>query len=109
MGKRKLEAARKICASCPVQVQCLQHAYDFQEYGLWGGLFFTDPAEARQKGHPYASHEKQNLRGGSITEQDMADIRARLAEGGRGTAAALAKEYGVSDSRISAIKRGVKR
>ncbi|MFD5421104.1 WhiB family transcriptional regulator [Streptomyces sp. NPDC127069] len=33
------EAAREICALCPVQVECLRHALRVQEpYGVWGGL-----------------------------------------------------------------------
>lgn len=31
--------AKRICAACPVQAQCLQHALDAGEaYGIWGGL-----------------------------------------------------------------------
>ncbi|MFF5446358.1 WhiB family transcriptional regulator [Streptomyces sp. NPDC012888] len=32
-------AAKRVCASCPVRVQCLRHALHVQEpYGVWGGL-----------------------------------------------------------------------
>lgn len=32
------ETAREICATCPVQSQCLQEAVDNKEqYGMWGG------------------------------------------------------------------------
>jgi len=30
--------ARKVCAQCPVQAQCLEYALDNQiEHGVWGG------------------------------------------------------------------------
>lgn len=33
------QAAKRICASCPVQDDCLQVALTFNEdYGIWGGL-----------------------------------------------------------------------
>ncbi|MFJ5552905.1 WhiB family transcriptional regulator [Streptomyces sp. NPDC093225] len=33
------EAAREVCALCPVQAECLRHALHVQEpYGVWGGL-----------------------------------------------------------------------
>ena len=31
--------AKSVCAACPVQVQCLEHAVAADErYGIWGGL-----------------------------------------------------------------------
>ncbi|MGW6979699.1 WhiB family transcriptional regulator [Streptomyces sp. NPDC054932] len=33
------EAAKEICAGCPVQSECLRHALSAGEtYGVWGGL-----------------------------------------------------------------------
>lgn len=33
-----LEPAKRICASCPVQRDCLQYALEHNErYGIWGG------------------------------------------------------------------------
>jgi WhiB family redox-sensing transcriptional regulator len=33
-----VEKARKICATCPVAEQCLEHALDHRiEHGVWGG------------------------------------------------------------------------
>lgn len=33
------QAAKRVCASCPVQDDCLQVALTFNEdYGIWGGL-----------------------------------------------------------------------
>lgn len=35
----QVEQAKAICASCPVQAQCLAYALDTaQEYGTWGGM-----------------------------------------------------------------------
>ena len=31
--------AKSVCAACPVQLQCLEHAIAVDErYGIWGGL-----------------------------------------------------------------------
>jgi WhiB family transcriptional regulator, redox-sensing transcriptional regulator len=31
--------AKTVCSSCPVRVDCLEHAIDHDErYGIWGGL-----------------------------------------------------------------------
>jgi WhiB family transcriptional regulator, redox-sensing transcriptional regulator len=30
--------ARRICANCPVQIDCLQYAITADEWGIWGGL-----------------------------------------------------------------------
>lgn len=30
---------KRVCAQCPVQLDCLEHAFEHGErYGLWGGL-----------------------------------------------------------------------
>jgi WhiB family transcriptional regulator, redox-sensing transcriptional regulator len=31
-------AARKVCANCPVRLDCLEYAIDADEVGIWGGL-----------------------------------------------------------------------
>lgn len=37
--RRRDEAAKAICATCPVLQQCREHALAVQEpYGVWGGL-----------------------------------------------------------------------
>jgi WhiB family redox-sensing transcriptional regulator len=39
--------ARRVCAACPVQAECLAYALDTgEEHGIWGGL---DPAERAQR------------------------------------------------------------
>lgn len=35
--ERREEAAREVCATCPVMVTCRDFARDQHEYGLWGG------------------------------------------------------------------------
>jgi WhiB family redox-sensing transcriptional regulator len=35
--ERREATARMVCASCPVQVTCREHARTYHEYGLWGG------------------------------------------------------------------------
>lgn len=33
-----VELARKICAACPVKLQCLEHALEHRiDHGVWGG------------------------------------------------------------------------
>lgn len=37
-NKREQEyAAKVICASCPIQEQCLRYAIENSELGIWGG------------------------------------------------------------------------
>ncbi|MFC7598131.1 WhiB family transcriptional regulator [Terrabacter sp. GCM10028922] len=41
--RAQTEAARRVCASCPVRQQCLEHALRVPEtFGIWGG---TTPTE----------------------------------------------------------------
>jgi WhiB family redox-sensing transcriptional regulator len=34
--KETIKAAKEICASCPIAVQCLQHALTNEYEGIWG-------------------------------------------------------------------------
>ncbi|MHA6801523.1 WhiB family transcriptional regulator [Bounagaea algeriensis] len=44
--RRREDAAKDICARCPVRQACLNHALAVEEpYGVWGGL---TPAERRR-------------------------------------------------------------
>jgi len=37
-GAADLAKAKSVCASCPVQAECLRWAFDTgQEFGVWGG------------------------------------------------------------------------
>ena len=40
----KVAQAKKICATCPIAVQCLQYAVLNDEDGIWGG---TTPSERK--------------------------------------------------------------
>lgn len=36
---KKIKSAQKVCSSCPVKRQCLEHAIVNEEsHGIWGGL-----------------------------------------------------------------------
>lgn len=42
--------AKVICASCPVQADCLQHALDqLEQYGIWGGMTWEERRSLRRK------------------------------------------------------------
>lgn len=58
------DAAKRICATCPVNAACLQHALDHdEEFGIWGGL---DPDERYElaNGHrrPRPSESRRKYR-----------------------------------------------
>lgn len=37
--RHREEQAKRICAACPVRVECLEYALTMREpYGIWGGL-----------------------------------------------------------------------
>lgn len=47
-GRKAVDAARAICATCPVQAECLNYVMNgtggWQEFGVWAG---TSPEERR--------------------------------------------------------------
>ena len=44
-----IEAAKAICATCPVQPECLRYALQTrQEYGIWGGMTEDERAWLRR-------------------------------------------------------------
>ncbi|MDO5723285.1 MAG: WhiB family transcriptional regulator [Flaviflexus sp.] len=50
--KRRVEAAKKICLSCPVLTQCRDHALRVGEpYGIWGGM-------SEEERHNYLSRRR---------------------------------------------------
>ena len=54
-GNRDYAEARKVCAGCPVRVQCLEAAMEAHEWGSWTGIWGgKSPKERRQiaKGTP---------------------------------------------------------
>jgi WhiB family redox-sensing transcriptional regulator len=38
-------AARQVCRTCPIRMECLVHAIENNEFGVWGGL--TAPERSR--------------------------------------------------------------
>jgi WhiB family transcriptional regulator, redox-sensing transcriptional regulator len=53
--KRRTRAAKRICLSCPVRIDCLQYAEAHGEkYGVWGGL---DERERRARSRGIAQPE----------------------------------------------------
>lgn len=48
--------ARRVCAACEVQAECLEWALVHEEYGMWGGMSAFERRELRkQKRIPYRS------------------------------------------------------
>jgi WhiB family redox-sensing transcriptional regulator len=50
----KVTAAKHICGTCPVRAQCLAHALDAGELGVWGGTTETE-RRAIRRGRPAAN------------------------------------------------------
>ncbi|WP_372594852.1 WhiB family transcriptional regulator [Actinotalea sp.] len=45
--RRRAEAAKAVCATCPVLQQCREHALTVREpYGVWGGMSEDERAAA---------------------------------------------------------------
>jgi WhiB family transcriptional regulator, redox-sensing transcriptional regulator len=60
---RRDEAARAVCAGCPVLAQCRAHALAVREpYGVWGGLT-EDDREAAYAGAVIPDREQVPLAG----------------------------------------------
>jgi WhiB family transcriptional regulator, redox-sensing transcriptional regulator len=50
---RRDRTAKAICASCPVQKMCAQHALAVREpYGVWGGLSEDDRVKIIERSRP---------------------------------------------------------
>lgn len=50
--QRREEAAKALCARCPVIDQCREHALSVQEpYGVWGGLSESERQQLLQQTH----------------------------------------------------------
>ena len=41
--------AKKICHTCPVEVECLNHALKYWESGVWGGTTEVERRELRRR------------------------------------------------------------
>lgn len=48
---RRVQAAKAVCAGCPVRVECAEHALTVGEaYGVWGGLSEDERAAMARTG-----------------------------------------------------------
>ncbi|MCK0092041.1 WhiB family transcriptional regulator [Rhodococcus sp. F64268] len=48
--EERIEAAKRICRSCPVSMQCLRYALESGErYGVWGGMTEEERKAARRR------------------------------------------------------------
>jgi len=36
--RRNVQAAKKICGTCPYSSECLEWALKYEQHGIWGGL-----------------------------------------------------------------------
>ncbi len=54
--EKREAAAKKVCFSCPVRLQCLEHALTYPEnYGVWGGMTEDERAAERRRRRRLAS------------------------------------------------------
>lgn len=56
---RTVLAAKDICNSCPIQLQCLEYGQANEEYGIWGGL---TPEERKGKIRVYSLPKVQRVK-----------------------------------------------
>lgn len=49
-GFNDIRAAKKLCGTCPIQLQCAQYAIEAnEEFGVWGGLSTLDRKNLRKR------------------------------------------------------------
>lgn len=46
-GPAQARRAIKVCATCPVTAECLEHAFECGEIGVWGGTTFQERKRMR--------------------------------------------------------------
>lgn len=47
--RTSVNKAKALCATCPVQVQCLEYAMRNEDYGVWGGMTLNERRVIRRK------------------------------------------------------------
>jgi WhiB family redox-sensing transcriptional regulator len=45
----QIARAKQVCAGCPVQAECRQHALTHPEHGIWGGMTEDERRAVRTK------------------------------------------------------------
>jgi Transcription factor WhiB len=61
-GPRRIDLAKSICSTCPLQEQCYDLAVSNKEvYGVWGGVNFEDPKERPEFSGPILCRKKKHL------------------------------------------------
>ena len=64
---------KRICATCPVQPECLQYSIEEDMEGMWGGIGNTQRAELRRK----AGLETEKQRAARERKDDALVLRRR--------------------------------
>lgn len=54
--------AKKICARCPVQNECLEHGIENEFYGVWGGMSLRQRSKIRGSRGIKTSQKNRNRR-----------------------------------------------
>jgi len=72
------EAAKRLCASCPVRKQCATHALTVnEEYGVWGGFSENDRATLRELGWRDTLDPRRRLTDVERLDARLAKVAAR--------------------------------
>lgn len=57
-GGESARPAKAICHRCPVRPECLQHALEHRETGVWGGLSERERENLLRGRNPYAPRRR---------------------------------------------------
>jgi len=72
------EAAKRLCASCPVRKQCATHALTVnEEYGVWGGFSENERATLRELGWQDTVDPRRRLTDVERLDERLAKVAAR--------------------------------
>lgn len=59
---RREQAAKAVCAICPVRAECATYAVDTRQHeGVWGGLTETERAQLRRRARTAATSAPQDV------------------------------------------------
>lgn len=64
-----VRAARAVCNTCPVMVECLEHAFENHEIGIWGGLTTNQRAKLKRKPRLPAQYDKNLAKMNELGEE----------------------------------------